>query len=627
MADSDPSGPSLVTEGPETPRRPRVLVADDSESLRLVVRITVESQDWVVLETTTGAETLQLARAQHPDLILLDLDFANGGPQGLTVLRELRASPDTVDIPVIVLTASDRPADEVDSAAAGAAAYLTKPFGPIALITVMRHVLGNSLRAEGLGLYLVNAGALSAAQLSRALARQREREALGEHVALGTLLVEQGAISESELSRALGEQRDQATALASGRTTIGTEPTTVLIVDDHPAVRAGLRALLADAPDLRIVGEAADGREALALGIRLRPEVVVLDQEMPDLRGLDVLKRLRALLPTTRVVMFTTSREVEREAQALGATAFVSKDSPEGVLLGTLRTAAGRTAPAALPPPSSRDAPARFRREPIRVPWRSLGLLSVVLAGYGLGFLIAETALGASAAILGIVPVALAGALLGPELGVVAAIAVDLMTFQLWELTDHHAGETLLQIGGTGLGALSLLFLGATFGAMRLRADRSRSREAALGHAIVDPGGPAELLAAARSIVLCDAAVLVRLSADQSELELVHSVGIELFPARFRLTEALPLARCIRELAPTLVRGPVPGISTETRAVVAVPIVSTAGRALGILALLDRKAAAFHDNDLRPLRALAAAASDVLGPPVLRVATQPARGS
>ncbi|WP_435974287.1 response regulator [Streptomyces sp. Qhu_M48] len=97
---------------------------------------------------------------------------------------------------------------------------------------------------------------------------------------------------------------------------------TILVADDNPVVRAGLRSLLGDHPDLRVVAEAADGRAALRETLRTRPQVVLLDVRMPPWDGLAALPHLARL---ARVLMLTHSREPEtvEEALRLGAGGYL----------------------------------------------------------------------------------------------------------------------------------------------------------------------------------------------------------------------------------------------------------------------------------------------------------------
>ena len=184
----------------------RIVVADDSSSLRAIVRITVESEGWIILEAATAAAALALVRERPPDLLLLDLDFGTSGPDGLEVLRTVRAELATAAVPVVILTATDRADVRARALGLGATEFLTKPFGPLDLIATLRAVLGRKLEEPRLGLHLLQSGALTSDQLRTALDRQRERERAGKRIALGALLVELGMISTADVDMALRRQ-------------------------------------------------------------------------------------------------------------------------------------------------------------------------------------------------------------------------------------------------------------------------------------------------------------------------------------------------------------------------------------------------------------------------------------
>ncbi|HLZ48216.1 MAG TPA: response regulator [Candidatus Limnocylindria bacterium] len=118
----------------------KLLIADDLVPIRQMVRITLSTQGWTILEAENGQKALDLARAEHPDLMLLDVDMG-AGPNGFDVCRELKASDDTKNIPIVMLTAHDSESDRAVGFAAGAAQYLTKPFGPLELIDTIRTIL------------------------------------------------------------------------------------------------------------------------------------------------------------------------------------------------------------------------------------------------------------------------------------------------------------------------------------------------------------------------------------------------------------------------------------------------------------------------------------------------------
>ncbi|HWQ14010.1 MAG TPA: response regulator transcription factor [Roseiflexaceae bacterium] len=114
----------------------------------------------------------------------------------------------------------------------------------------------------------------------------------------------------------------------------------LLVVDDQPAVRAGLRMRLALEPDIEVVGEAEDGAAALAQAARLRPDVVLMDIEMPRMDGLAATAALRAVAPESAVVILSLhdSQALRAHARSAGAAAFVAKHESEAALLHAIRT-------------------------------------------------------------------------------------------------------------------------------------------------------------------------------------------------------------------------------------------------------------------------------------------------
>ena len=111
----------------------------------------------------------------------------------------------------------------------------------------------------------------------------------------------------------------------------------VLVADDHPSVRENLRYLINAEDDLVCVGAAKDGRQCLALCAELRPNVLVLDYEMPGLDGLSTASALNRLQPRIRVIVYTLDADVCTVAQAHGAVACISKDAPYDSLLSAIR--------------------------------------------------------------------------------------------------------------------------------------------------------------------------------------------------------------------------------------------------------------------------------------------------
>jgi DNA-binding NarL/FixJ family response regulator len=113
----------------------------------------------------------------------------------------------------------------------------------------------------------------------------------------------------------------------------------VLIADDEPLMRAGIKAILGTADDIELVAEAGDGREAVQIVRERRVDVAVLDIRMPRMDGLACAKELRTVAPSVRVVMLTTFGEDENIVRALsdGAAGFLLKDSAPEELLRAVR--------------------------------------------------------------------------------------------------------------------------------------------------------------------------------------------------------------------------------------------------------------------------------------------------
>ena len=119
-------------------------------------------------------------------------------------------------------------------------------------------------------------------------------------------------------------------------------PIRLLIADDHPVVRDGLRAMLATQPDMELIGEAATGTEAVAHARALRPDVVLMDLQMPGLDGPGAIATLREQAPEIHVLVLTTygtDADITRAVDA-GATGYLLKDAPREQLFAAIRSAA-----------------------------------------------------------------------------------------------------------------------------------------------------------------------------------------------------------------------------------------------------------------------------------------------
>jgi len=158
--------------------------------------------------------------------------------------------------------------------------------------------------------------------------------------------------------------------------------TTVLVVDDHPVVRGGLVGWLAAQPDLDVVGEAADGLEALAAVAEHQPDVVLMDLRMPRMDGVTATGRIVAAHPGVRVLVLTTydtDADIVRAVEA-GAAGYLLKDTPLPQLADAVRAAArGETV---LAPPVAARLVSRMRAPAVEAPTaRELQVLGGVARG------------------------------------------------------------------------------------------------------------------------------------------------------------------------------------------------------------------------------------------------------
>jgi len=155
----------------------------------------------------------------------------------------------------------------------------------------------------------------------------------------------------------------------------------LVVVDDHPVVRAGIIGLLAGEEDLLVVGEGSDGAQAVELVARLAPDVVLMDLRMPVLDGVGATAAVLAATPGVRVVVLTTyetDTDILRAVEA-GATGYLLKDTPRDDLVEAVRAAArGETV---LSPSVARRLVAQLRSGAERLTARELEVLACVARG------------------------------------------------------------------------------------------------------------------------------------------------------------------------------------------------------------------------------------------------------
>lgn len=171
---------------------------------------------------------------------------------------------------------------------------------------------------------------------------------------------------------------------------------TVLLVDDHAVVREGYRRLLEWADGIRVVGEAANGPDAVRLNQSLRPDVVVMDMAMPGVSGLDAMRRILAHAPQTRVLIFSMHEEPIFAERALdgGAYGYVTKSSAGEVLVEAVRAVA-RGEHFVRHPPISASAKPEQAGAIAQLSARELEVLQLLAQGFALDAIGARLGLSA----------------------------------------------------------------------------------------------------------------------------------------------------------------------------------------------------------------------------------------
>jgi DNA-binding NarL/FixJ family response regulator len=155
---------------------------------------------------------------------------------------------------------------------------------------------------------------------------------------------------------------------------------TVLLVDDHALVRRGFRRMLEDEPSLHVVGEASDGLEAVKRAEELHPDVIVMDCALPQINGIEALRRILKKLPDTSILMLSMHSEdtLVRQALEAGARGYILKNAMDLDLVNAIRKVAeGKTV---LDPQITRTGTLKGERDTGLTP-RELEILQHIVAG------------------------------------------------------------------------------------------------------------------------------------------------------------------------------------------------------------------------------------------------------
>ena len=141
------------------------------------------------------------------------------------------------------------------------------------------------------------------------------------------------------------------------------ERATILLIDDHPMLRTGVKQLISMAPDIQVIGEASNGEQGIAMAESLDPDLILLDLNMPGMNGLETLDKLREKSLSGRIVVFSVSNHEEDVVTALkrGADGYLLKDmEPEAMMAALADVAAGRVV---IPPQLNHLLAAALRSE------------------------------------------------------------------------------------------------------------------------------------------------------------------------------------------------------------------------------------------------------------------------
>ena len=112
----------------------------------------------------------------------------------------------------------------------------------------------------------------------------------------------------------------------------------ILVVDDHPMFREGLAMILTTQPDMNLVAQASNGREAIHQFCQHHPDITLMDLQMPEMNGLEAITAIRNEFPDAKIIVLTTYESDVERAMKLGARAYLLKNRLDKELLGTIRT-------------------------------------------------------------------------------------------------------------------------------------------------------------------------------------------------------------------------------------------------------------------------------------------------
>ena len=271
-----------------------------------------------------GSRPERLETARLPDAladVAREWSELNGIPVEVTTTGDVQ--PLHPEVEVALLRTAQEALANVAKHANAARAWLT--------LSYMGDVVSLDVRDDGVG-FTVPASTEGRGRRLRAVGDAPAREPGGRHAG--------HRIRAGWWDRRLGTRAGDRRARA-GRTDVTATPIRLLIVDDHPVVRDGLRGMFSGDPGFDVVGEAADGAEAIELAARLLPDVILMDLRMPGVNGAAAIRALAERHVPSRVLVLTTYDSDSDVVPAIeaGATGYLLKDSPRQELFRAVRAA------------------------------------------------------------------------------------------------------------------------------------------------------------------------------------------------------------------------------------------------------------------------------------------------
>lgn len=298
------------------PQRPQILMVEDSMTSRKVLSMLLKKYHLHLLEAATGQEALALASSQRPQLILLDLMLPDAN--GHDLLSEMRKLEHLKDVPVIMLTGRHDAKDRLRGIQGGAQEYVTKPFNPQKLTSLIQSYLKVESKPQA------EKKSVAAPKPARSAASRSATFRPPPAAAQGRPAVMQPPAKKTPAQKVVPQPGSK----------------TILVIEDSRTSRKVLTMLLNRHG--YTLYEAESGKEALELAPTISPDLVLLDVMLPDMTGYTVLPKLRELDHYAKLpfVMLTGNKKATDRLQGMlaGTNEYITKPFDPQKLLGVIQT-------------------------------------------------------------------------------------------------------------------------------------------------------------------------------------------------------------------------------------------------------------------------------------------------